>query len=1700
MLAHRNANYHLMNTNQNMTAGHLNVIYRMAAGRFPEVDDFFLEGTMGSWSLDGIGVKVSRRTLGASLDALRRNPKALDYINLCVPRGFHRPGAVAAGARCVLAADPKGRRVLETFDADARGGFEIRLQSAGGDGSLYVLAAAPHGKPAPPIELAPVAPAGAPHGSGRRPAPAPPAGVSVRKASADHRILLKADPAGTGFVLEGLGVREPVYSGPVNHASISLGAAGEDFLISRVEGNVGLSLTSSGEGGPLRLPPEVMRWETLQAASAHFGITAADVRRVRDVEIKINQGAKPGKGGRLAGPKVTHTVSRARNIPVGTDALSPDPKHDIYSIEDMPAEVWLWLHYDVHCGIKITGSTYTKYVAAGMWSNFVVDYLLVDAGLAGSANYHADSSRVGWPDTFRTILHTHHALLHEPFYDEATGETWPIRDLNGRAFGADGGTKLLASGGIRSEMDMLKVLIAGADGLLEASIGKAVAFGCNQCGICHLDCPRGGITTKVELTVQNDRQTMRRRLRNWTALNMVKLAVLVDAINREMGWVDRRGNVVVESQVIDDIRKLRGRTDLLALPRHQPAAAPIRVPAVEELDAAIGRGGRRPAGTALQAAPETLGATHTGAGPAAAGAASRVARDAGAGRVADGADANPGSGSGGAPQPEHDSCRVGSLLVSEPVDVSAVWEAARLSTNGGNNRGGGISFAGFTPEPLRGRTCLLFNTIGPDRATTMQAILEHLEGLRVFDARGREMELEEVGLRLPEFRVPVRPQFRAEDGWRRVGLRENVGDITMLFTEMRGDALWRYGRQLVESPHWLQRKVKYGHLRDEELLDAVDRAVRRAEPFLDPDEPSHLLAFLRDVKEEYYMTLAHIIDTRYYRTGGPAPKFAAKRSGYVVSMGEDMGSIKISGWTHLIPAYFDFENFWSHYPGAREHGGVRQVLRGEKTWTTSLMAHVWGIHHRYPTNSPAIDAEGRGNPAGAHPFKSYNVLLMHNGEQVGVDSTAPLLTEHARVHVDPSLGEGAEEYEGDSLYERKALTDTEYAAYLVDFTRRVLGLRTDDATQILSPITGIDLEAVVPEERRERYRSLSRNYVQLTPTGPYKFTILEARHTDSGLRVGFRENMDIKFLRPHEIAVNWDTTAAGTRAVANGSEAKIADAMLSVLRQQGILADAGSDMRFNMRPGGRPGTGEMGGVFEAFLDLQTRQVALHNRFGEPVEVSRAGSKPDPLRGLRTAVAAGRKRYCDEARERLRQMAATVGSHRTAGSDDLRSPEAGGPHDVRECHESAHGFVTWVLERLKDWSFDEYRLVVEWELPRLAARSDAHRECALWILTEIRKRLHLTDTGGKSLAALQYFADGGYEYDGEPEGGIYRLLHAVPDIWETKAAAPFSQIRFDTRLDLTSPADASQALVVNMDGFVSEAFGIEGAARFLSEAARLGWRRLITYNYRGGPRYLGTNLAEPGGAPAQGVRIDLYGRQTGDFLGALLEGADLYCYGQGQSHVGMKAGNGYIFVLQDILNTGFYSAHGGTLSVWDSGSRFAVAGQNRVHLDDGVTVAPGLKSIHFGAPNEYAFEYLMSGGDNSLHVVMGLEKPDRRGQLHLRRRPYAGKFFMSGAAAGRVFVFDPDGRMEAAQVHGNESQRPTAEEWDRDVGPFVTAEAAKRGLPIQVVPGGLRIRLAGEWREYACGEAFTKYVPIRISRSAQRLGEAPPALVGMVEEL
>ncbi|HEY6866319.1 MAG TPA: hypothetical protein VI792_03625, partial [Candidatus Eisenbacteria bacterium] len=126
VLAHQNASWHLQNSNRNLSADFLEVIYRMAAGQRPEAGDFFLASDMGPTSLDGIGLRLSRASVAWSLARLERDPALLDYVSLAVPRGFMRPGAVPAGATVELRAVGEAA-ALARFEADPHGGFEIEL-------------------------------------------------------------------------------------------------------------------------------------------------------------------------------------------------------------------------------------------------------------------------------------------------------------------------------------------------------------------------------------------------------------------------------------------------------------------------------------------------------------------------------------------------------------------------------------------------------------------------------------------------------------------------------------------------------------------------------------------------------------------------------------------------------------------------------------------------------------------------------------------------------------------------------------------------------------------------------------------------------------------------------------------------------------------------------------------------------------------------------------------------------------------------------------------------------------------------------------------------------------------------------------------------------------------------------------------------------------------------------------------------------------------------------------------------------------------------------------------------------------------------------------------------------------------------------------------------------------------------------------
>ena len=127
VLADGGASYHLANSSRALNADFLEIVYRMAAGELPRLDDFFVAGDHDEYSLDRVGLRLSREAVAWSLERLARDPGALDYVSLAVPRGFLRPGAAAPGARVTLhprrgsrgARRPAGRRARRLRDPSA---------------------------------------------------------------------------------------------------------------------------------------------------------------------------------------------------------------------------------------------------------------------------------------------------------------------------------------------------------------------------------------------------------------------------------------------------------------------------------------------------------------------------------------------------------------------------------------------------------------------------------------------------------------------------------------------------------------------------------------------------------------------------------------------------------------------------------------------------------------------------------------------------------------------------------------------------------------------------------------------------------------------------------------------------------------------------------------------------------------------------------------------------------------------------------------------------------------------------------------------------------------------------------------------------------------------------------------------------------------------------------------------------------------------------------------------------------------------------------------------------------------------------------------------------------------------------------------------------------------------------------------------
>jgi glutamate synthase domain-containing protein 2 len=269
-----------------------------------------------------------------------------------------------------------------------------------------------------------------------------------------------------------LELETPIIFTAMSFGSISLNALKSLAIAAK---NFG-TYWNTGEGG---LPEELYPYADrciVQVASGRFGVNIDYLERAAAIEIKIGQGAKPGIGGHLPGEKVSEEISRTRMIPESTDALSPAPHHDIYSIEDLKQLIFALkeaTQYKKPVGVKIAAVHNVAPIASGI-VRAGADYVAID-GIRGGTGAAPKVIRdnVGIPIEIAIA----------------------VVDTRLREEGIRNKASIIAAGGFRKSSDVIKAIALGADAVY---IGTAalISLGCHLCQKCYTGKCNWGIATQ----------------------------------------------------------------------------------------------------------------------------------------------------------------------------------------------------------------------------------------------------------------------------------------------------------------------------------------------------------------------------------------------------------------------------------------------------------------------------------------------------------------------------------------------------------------------------------------------------------------------------------------------------------------------------------------------------------------------------------------------------------------------------------------------------------------------------------------------------------------------------------------------------------------------------------------------------------------------------------------------------------------------------------------------------------------------------------------------------------------------------------------------------------------------------------------------------------------------------------------------------
>ena len=246
--------------------------------------------------------------------------------------------------------------------------------------------------------------------------------------------------------------------------------------------------SNSGEGGedPKRFKPDkdgnFKNSAIKQVASGRFGVSSHYLSSAEEIQIKMAQGAKPGEGGQLPGPKVNPYIASVRNSTPYVGLISPPPHHDIYSIEDLSQ-----LIYDLknanrkaRINVKLVSEVGVGTIAAGV-AKAKADVILISGYDGGTGASPLTSLK-------------HAGLPWELGIAEAQ-QTLVMNDLRSRIV-------LECDGQMKTGRDVAIACLLGAEEF-GFSTAPLIASGCIMMRACHLNTCPVGIATQDPILRKN---------------------------------------------------------------------------------------------------------------------------------------------------------------------------------------------------------------------------------------------------------------------------------------------------------------------------------------------------------------------------------------------------------------------------------------------------------------------------------------------------------------------------------------------------------------------------------------------------------------------------------------------------------------------------------------------------------------------------------------------------------------------------------------------------------------------------------------------------------------------------------------------------------------------------------------------------------------------------------------------------------------------------------------------------------------------------------------------------------------------------------------------------------------------------------------------------------------------------------------------